>query len=313
MTRLLLLAVLTLAVAVHAQGLQAPSPDAELSGIQSEFDYGKFGPVLEHADARIDHGGMEESELISLHKYAGLAAFNLNLRSQAQRHFEALLRLDPDFALDPFAVPPPAIEFLDRIRNAIAPELSHLREEHRFRLERGRREQELRLERERLAELERRNLEEFSHRQAEQVSSRSFAVNFIPFGGGQFQSGRTGMGAAFAAVEGAFAVLSIASFWIYQSLISTSDLIVDPDQSAGTLHQQGLRPEDVSRARLLTQLKYIGAGGFYVVYAGGVVDALIRYGGPWPGQPVSKPAALAPHAFFMPLPGGGGLGVSSQF
>ena len=41
----------------------------------------------------------------------GLAAFFLEDKESAQRHFEKLIRVQPEFRLDPVKVPPSAVSF----------------------------------------------------------------------------------------------------------------------------------------------------------------------------------------------------------
>jgi hypothetical protein len=167
--------------------------DEAVSGLRSSYEYGRYAEVLERAAARIDRGRLGEQDLVELHKLAGLSAFHLHRGDEAERHFRALLRLDPDFHLDPFAVPPPAVTYLDTLRGEMEAELEQVRQERRLRLERERQDVERR-ERERVeGEEQRRRLELMSRQVTVRVVEKhSVLVNLIPFGAGQFQQGRTG-------------------------------------------------------------------------------------------------------------------------
>ncbi|QSQ25757.1 tetratricopeptide repeat protein [Pyxidicoccus parkwayensis] len=275
---LLLLWMLALAApAAFAQD----SGDPEVDALRASFEYGKYAEVLDRAGARIDRGGLNEDELVELHKLAGLAAFNLGRTEDATRHLRALLRLDPDYGLDPFVVPPPAVAFLDALKEEMSSELEFLRQERRLRQEREKTEAERR-ERERVeAEVQRRRAEELTSQvTVRTVEKRNFLVNFVPFGAGQFQQGRNSLGIVFAATEGALAVTSIISFFAYESLFEEQvidlDNVLDPDGKASI--RVRYIPTSRSRQRDTWQLlKLSSAAGFYTIYALGVVDALYHH------------------------------------
>ena len=185
--------VLLASFTAQAQGAPGAGEQGDLAAVQSEFEFGRYREVLERAERRIDRGGMDEASLIQWHKLAGLAAFNLKRTEPAQRHIAALLRLDPDFALDPFVYPPPAVAFVEKQRQALAPELDRIRAERRAQAEAARRAAEERAALARQAEEQRRQIEEMSRQvTVRTVEKRSFLVNFVPFGAGQFQNGQRG-------------------------------------------------------------------------------------------------------------------------
>ena len=195
--------LLVLGLLAPAAVLAEEPVDAEVTTLRASYEYGRYAEVLERAGTRIDRGRLAEKDLAELHKLAGLSAFNLNRTEDSARHFRALLRLEPDFNLDPFAVPPPAVKYLDGIREQMSAELELVRQERRLRVERERAETERR-ERERVAsEEQRRRVEELSRQvTVRQVETRSFLVNFVPFGAGQFQQGRTGLGTLLRGLRG---------------------------------------------------------------------------------------------------------------
>ncbi len=306
------------------------APDAEVGAIRSGFEYGKYAEVLERAGARIDRGRLSEEDLAELHRLAGLAAFNLNRLEDASRHLKALLRLDPDHSLDPFVVPPPAVAYFDELKRGMRVELEFIRQERRLRLERERTEAERR-EKERVeAETARRRAEELAKQvTVRTVEKRNFLVNFVPFGAGQFQQGRSGMGVVFAASEGALAVTSILAFFAYESLFETAsiqrdDVLTGDGKSSVTVRYiPTARASEASAWRLV---KVGAAAGFYTVYALGVADALWNHQDqvvdtriealPTPAPKTSAaPAAPAPSArlHLSPTSGGLGAGLSVTF
>ena len=314
--RLLLLLGLLAPTAVFAE----EPVDAEVATLRATYEYGRYAEVLERAGMRIDRGRLADRDLAELHKLAGLSAFHLNRAEDSTRHFRALLRLEPDFNLDPFSVPPPAVQHLDGIREQMSAELELVRQERRLRVERERTELERR-ERERVAAEEQRRRVEALSRQVtvRQVETRSFLVNFVPFGAGQFQQGRTGLGTLFAASQGVLAVTSIISFFAYDSLIETEDVTVDDIRGPLDVTVSYIPTARKREAEVWTGLKWGSAAGFYAVYAAGVLDALLHHQEqvvhtrietlPSTPDPVTPRASL--HLY--PTSGGAGAGFTLAF
>jgi len=261
-------------------GQSSSSSEPQVARVRTDFAYGDYAAALKGATERIDRGNLAEADLVELHKYAGLSAFYLRQRPESERHLWALLQLDPDYSLDPFVVPPQAIAFFEGIRKEHAAQLEPIREERRRRAERLKEAEER--ERARAeAELQRRQLEELA-RQANLPRGRqqSFVLNFVPFGAGQFQQGRTTMGIIFAASEAVFALTSIGAYLAYNSLIRTDKITVDERLTPDTTYTftlRGIRPENQHEATVWQNVKYASGGAFWVTYAVGVIDALIHH------------------------------------
>jgi tetratricopeptide (TPR) repeat protein len=304
--------------------------DAEVSAIRSGFEYGKYAEVLERAGARIDRGRLSEEDLAELHRLAGLAAFNLNRMEDAARHLKALLRLEPDHSLDPFVVPPPAVAYFDELKRTMSVELEFIRQERRLRLERERTEAERR-EKERLeAETARRRAEELAKQvTVRTVEKRNFLVNFVPFGAGQFQQGRSGMGVVFAASEGALAVTSVLAFFAYESLFETASIQRDDVLTGDGKSSVTVRYIPTARAGEADAWRLIKVGaatGFYTIYALGVADALWHHQDQVVDTRIetlpanTPPPAVAPgppptstRLILSPTSGGLGAGLSVTF
>jgi hypothetical protein len=305
--------------------------DPEVATLNASYEYGRYAEVLERAGTRIDRGRLSDKDLAELHKLAALSAFNLNRTEDSGRHFRALLRLDPDFNLDPFAVPPPTVAYLDTLRQQMSAELDLVRQERRLRVERERTETERR-ERERaVAEEQRRRVETLSKQvTVREVEKRNYLVNFVPFGAGQFQQGRTGVGTLLAATEGVLAVTSIISFFAYESLYETGTVVVDDIRQPIKLSVRYIPTKSGPQARAWMWLKWGSAAGFYGVYAAGVADALLHHqdsvtntrietlpdASPAPSLALSRStvdSAPSPQLHFFPTPGGAGAGISLAF
>jgi hypothetical protein len=294
--------------------------DPEVSALRASYEYGRYAEVLERTVSRINRGRLSDAELAELHKLAGLSAFHLNRSEDSARHFRALLRLEPDFNLDPFTVPPPAVAWLDSLREQMSAELELVRQERRLRVERERTEAERR-ERERVATEEQRRRVEALSRQVtvREVERRNYLVNFVPFGAGQFQQGRTGLGTLLAAAEGALAVTSILSFFAYDSLVETGEVTVDDVRGPRDITVSYIPTHRKTQALVWTGLKYGSAGGFYAVYAAGVIDALLHHQDQvvqthiesLPSEPPPPPSTARLHLY--PTSGGAGVGFTLPF
>ena len=312
--------LLVLGLLAPAAVLAEDPVDAEVATLRASYEYGRYAEVLERAGTRIDRGRLGDKDLAELHKLAGLSAFHLNRTEDSTRHFRALLRLEPDFNLDPFAVPPPAVKHLDGIREQMSAELELVRQERRLRVEREWAENERR-ERERVAsEEQRRRMEELSRQvTVRQVETRSFLVNFVPFGAGQFQQGRTGLGTLLAASEGVLAVTSIISFFAYDSLVETQKVTVDDIRGPLDVTVRFIPTARLKEAQVWTGLKWGSAAGFYAVYAAGVLDALLRHQDQVVHTRIeslqSTPEPVTPRAslHLYPTSGGAGAGFTLAF
>jgi hypothetical protein len=303
--------------------------DPEVARVRTDFEYGKFAEALTRASDRIDRGNLSEADVKELHKYAGLSAFYLNKKPQAERHLWALLQLDPDYAFDPFVVPPAAIQYFENLRSRRTAQLDAIRDERRRRVERLKAEADER-ERARLeAELQRRRAEELSRPVLVTKMERpSFLLNFVPFGVGQFQQHRTKAGLIFAISEGVLAATSLTAFLVYNSLIHEQTIRVDdrltPDGTgAYTFVTRGIPADRQQRANNWRAVKYISGAGFWVMYGAGVVDAIVHHprevaSSSEPNPSLSQARQLqgshrGPQAFISPSPNGVQAGITLSF
>jgi hypothetical protein len=258
---------------------------------------------------------------VELHKLAGLSAFNLHRLDEAERHVAALLRLDPDFSLDPFVYPPPAVAFVEKQRRAMAAELEFLREQRRQREAAAKAAAEERAALARQTEQQKKALEEMSRQiTVRTVEKHSVLVNFVPFGAGQFQEGRVGVGIGFAVAEGVLAVVSIVGYFVYGSLITTRTLQVD-NFPGTTIVQTGIPASLAGEAQTWRVVKVTSGASFYAVYVAGVLDALLHYQAEVVRTHVETlpasappPDPSAPRVELAPAPHGSvGLGLGMRF
>ncbi len=252
--------------------------DPDFDALKSAYEFGRYEDALTRARARLDRGGLQTQQLVALHKYAALSAFNLGKEEDAQRHFVAILQLQPDFSLDPFSVAPPAIALFETLRKQLEPQLEIVRQQQRVEAERRQRDAEDRMRRQRDDEERRRRLEDLSRRvTVRNVEKKSFLVNFVPFGGGQFQQDRTAAGVVLAVGEGAMAVTSVVAYFVLQSMAKEYSVTIDTPDGPRKVTRWGISPDRQAERDTWRVVKYASAGAFYTLYGYGVVDAIYHH------------------------------------
>ena len=148
----------------------------------------------------------------------------------ARDAFVHLLSIDPDQTLDPFLVPPPIVDFFDKVRAEAEPELAPLRE----------RKKQLK-EQERLAEEARRRL--LAEEQIRSgppskiilVQEHVYMLNFLPFGVGQFQNGDTTKGIIIAVSQVVLGAVNLGAILAHNAIAD------DPSRRCSGLHAHQLQ------------------------------------------------------------------------
>lgn len=267
MTPRLARSLAALALLLPAIGLAAPPPD--LKRARDRYEFGAYadaaGAVREILARRKD---LPEADVVEAYRILGLSEFQLGDRGAARSAFVSLLSIDPDYALDPFLVPPQIVEFFDQVKRQAEPELAPLRERRR-----------LLREQERLAEEARRKLlaEEAARSgppsKVVLVQERIYLFNWLPFGAGQFQNGETGKGTTIAVSQVLLGAANIAAIVVHSELATSarrcsySPGCSDPPYSDTT--RQQLKTLDI--------IKYASAGLFWGIYGYSVYDAHVHY------------------------------------
>ena len=313
----LLLIVLT-ALPAFAQVV----PEREVEIIQSLYDAGKYADAARRANESLPLANFSEPQRVHLLEIAALSAFNLNDLKGAQAAFLQLLRVNPDYILDPFAVPPPAIKVFEVVRKENADALNLVRQQIALRIDQNKRAA-AEAERQRLEQEERKRKMDLLTNEitVRTIEKRSMLVNFLPFGAGQFQQGRIGWGAAFAVSEGLMAVLSIVSYFAIESLFEKVDYVwtdrLTADGKPFVITVRQIPSSRHTERDVWTGLKYGTGIAFYALWAIGSGDAIWRHqeeSVTEKKEPLS-PAPKAPTARLniYPTPGGLGAGVTIAF
>jgi len=197
---------------------------------------------------------------IAARRLLGLSYLFERDEENAEQEFLALLRLDPDFTLDPLIDPPPFVEFFNRVRATHKEDLAE-RQRRQEEAEELRRQAEAQRAKEMA---EREALRKEAERYVWVIPERNAWLALVPFGVGQFQNGHRAKGMTLLVGE---AVLGAASL----SLALTVRLRY-PD---GTFPNADAGERDIAdtlvSAQIITGALFFGA----VIY--GVVDALAYY------------------------------------
>ncbi len=282
---------LTIALLVVASVASA-SPLQELDQAQSSFRHGDCPSAIRILkDLLYPRPQLARtSDLVEAHVVLGACQYELGHREDAKGEFEAALSLDPTKTLESIGgYTEGQIRVFDETRADIEA--------------RAKRDRELR-------ELEERN--ERIRKLLEntrQYETRSWAVNFVPFGAGQFQNGQRTKGILFAAGQGIPAVTS-AGIFLYL---------------AGKYGLEAKVPlEDGPSIRRLQQIEIATGAAFFGIYAWSVIDGLLHFKprvqtdiDPALREELLKTAPkpkTSSRIHFGPvlLPGGAGIGLSLE-
>jgi len=203
-----------------------------------------------------------EDEVVQTHRMLGVAYLFEGQPEQARREFRKLLELAPDFQFDPYLESPRVVEFFQGVVREQRAELGDI---------------EARLKK-REAELARREPVRIVERR---IEKRSYAVNFIPFGSGQFQNGNRRKGWLFLGAESALALTSLTAFTVNFALYGVrpyrgclDPVMPQPDGSTGVCPDERIDHTSENRSRDLTRLQVASGGLFFAAAIWGIVDAL---------------------------------------
>lgn len=298
--------IAALALLVATSALAQGSPERELELVKAVFDAGKYSEAVVLVRKALSVTNFSDPQRIELHRMAGLASFNLGDTASAKESFVSLLRLNPDYVLDPFIAPPPAIRLFEVVRKENADELGLVRQLLQVRAEQERR----------AAEERKKQDQERATRRTVTIERRPMWMNFLPFGAGQFLQDRTEWGVTFAVSEGVFAITSIVAYWAIEGLKTrTTEIIPDTLTPLGfyQLERRGIPAAARPQRDAWNIVKWTTGGAFYLAYALGVVDAVVHHTGDRVKETREQPQALRPRLQITPLPGGVYAGVTLSF
>src|SRR4051812_152214 len=185
----------TALIAAGPTGLVAGTPAARDSFDRGRTAFGRaeyaraieiLHPLL-YPDVLLD----SEGEVVQAHRMLGVAYLFENRPDEARREFKKLLELRPDYRFDPLLDPQRVVDFFNGVLKEEQAVIAKMTER--------------RLQRER-EQAERRERDAERLRLPPTIvhyERHSYAVNFVPFGGGQFQNGQRRKGWLFLGAEAA--------------------------------------------------------------------------------------------------------------
>lgn len=253
--------------------LLAAAPIAgDLKRARDRYEFGAYadaaGAVREFLAAQKT---LSDADAVEAYRILGLAEYQLGDRPGARNAFVNLLSHDPDYALDPFLVPPQIVEFFDQVKRDNEAQLAPLREQKRQLAEQ-----------QRLAEEAKRKL--LAEEQARagppakilRVEEHVYILNWLPFGAGQFQNGQATKGVVIAVAEAVFGLVNIGAILIHNRIVddpSRHCTVSDPTNCSNP----PITDSDRSLLNSIDIVKYVSAGLFWGTYIYGVVDAHLHY------------------------------------
>ncbi|HEY5450815.1 MAG TPA: hypothetical protein VIQ54_18805 [Polyangia bacterium] len=225
-----------------------------------------------------------EGEQVQAHRMLGVAYLFENKPDEARREFKKLLELRKDYRFDPLLDPQRVVDFFNGV----------LKEE-----EATIAEWEIR-ERERKA-AEQRQREEARRREAARLrlaptvvyyERHSFAVNFIPFGAGQFQNGQRRKGWFFFGAEALLGAASVGAFATNFGLygLTPHRKCKDPQAPNIACPQGSIDYSEEDTSRTLLGIQLVSGGLFFAVAIWGVIDAIHNH---QPEVPLPSDAKVA--------------------
>lgn len=198
-------------------------PRDELRDAENWFTFGDFENVVRKLTPVVEPTPLlaDRKDLARAYELLGLSSFYLRREAEARKHFERLVRLEPEKQLDPFLVPPPAINFFEDIRRTLAAEIAKEKEA---------------LQKQRAEEEERRRQANLVVEKTELRRNSRF-VAAMPLGAGQFQSGDVTLGSILLGSQVLLAGLSIGFYGAVENLRQPSGRFAHTDFSRAEAYQ----------------------------------------------------------------------------
>lgn len=255
------------AIFVFLWGVSVPKASAEVfdrfERARATYQAGEYEEAArEFSSLANDEALLLENPMIVIEsrKYLGVSLLFLGDERGAAREFEALLRMEPGYRLDPVAFPGPALDRFEEVRQKLERERQDEERRAREALEASqRREIELNIER----EIRLKMLEELARKERVEIrNSRGLAL--LPFGIGQFRNGHRAAGIFFAASQAAFGGMALGTYIAHAALPSANDPTRD-------------RELILTAEKRRAALNWASAGAFTLVYLISILDAQIRY------------------------------------
>ena len=261
--------------AARGAATEPPTPALTFERAKNAFARAEYKRAVEllrplvYPEVRLD----TEGEVVQAHRMLGVASLFENDDEGARREFRKLLELRPDYRFDPLLDPPRVVDFFNIVVKDEESELAVIEAKQK------KRELELAARRQREAERLRTQqalVLRYDH--------HSYAVNFLPFGAGQFQNGQRKKGWLFLGTEAALGGASVALFATNFALFGLEPRrrcnVPQPLDASGLPQMCPMGEVDHSDENLsknLLRAQVVTGGLFFAAAIWGVVDALRHY------------------------------------
>jgi hypothetical protein len=248
---------------------QAVVPTEELQRGKNAYDRGEFARAVEivrpllYPEIRLQTDG----QMVQAHRILAVSYLFEKKRDDATLEFRKLLQLLPDYHLDPLLDPPEVVDFFNAVRKGYEAELVDL-EARRKAMERARQ----------------RDKEECDKVRAgptvieKRVGRNSFAVNFVPFGAGQFQNGHRKKAWAFLVGESLLGAVSVGAFATNLAVYGfRPQRACRYDVGDVACPTSAIDHTEENRSRWLTRVQVASGAMFFATVAWGILDAIYFY------------------------------------
>jgi hypothetical protein len=245
---------------------ETPSAVEAMNRARVTFEYGDYPQAAKLLSALVDSGHFESATLrAEAYRLLGLAQFYQGHKGDAYSAFLEYLYLDPFAELDPFYVPPAAVSFFDQVKKEAEPRLAPIRAQKKAQEDARQKALSEEAERRRQRELEeeRKRLADLAPSVEKHVVQHEFWVSVLPFGVGQMQNGDRTLGITLATAELITGAASAGSALLIEEL---------RDNASGKFTNQSYKT-----AQTLDVVKWVGGALFYALWAGGAIQAAIKF------------------------------------
>ena len=266
-----LLAALSITLAQAGEEKELPSEVEAMNRARVTFEYGDYAQASKLLSALVETGRFESAALrAEAYRLLGLSLFYQGRKGEAYSAFLEYLFLDPDAQLDPFFFTPAAVSFFEQVKKEAEPKLAPIRAQKRAESEARQKAaaEEAERRRQRELEAERQRLMQLSPSIERRVVQREFWVSLLPFGVGQLQNGDRTLGIGLAVAQVITGAASGGSALLIEEL---------RDSSTGRFNNHGPGSTPYLTASRLNVVKWVSAGLFYALWAGGAIHAAINF------------------------------------
>lgn len=242
--------LLVLLAVLYAVPAQAQVDDPELAKALAYYERGEFQRAAADLSGLVEHPRLSAPERARARESLGVSYYVLGRMLEARRQFTALLEADPAYQPDPLYVAPEIVAFVAEVRRGVAARAATAPTEARLAPPVTAAAQPL----------VRPRLDSGSAVPLMAPIELS-AVDFLPFGAGQFRRGHTGRGVTLAVVEGLFLAGNVGLYYYRRCSLKACDDHYYPQAS-------------VDQARHLQTYQLIAGSLFVATAVLGVADGI---------------------------------------